>query len=174
LLGAARMRYGSAARVADLLGIFPQIARGEIRRPHLPAGAARVELGLVELDVERALVGVDVDDVAVADERNRAADGRLGPDMADAEAARCAGKPSVRNGADLAAHALAVQGRSGGQHFPHARPAFGALVADHQHVAFPVLTRLDGFETRFFVVETPSRTGEPEVLQAGDLYDRAL
>src|SRR5215467_5631443 len=55
LLGATRMGHGTAARVADLLGVLPQIARGEIRLPRLPGGAPLVELGLGELDVERAL-----------------------------------------------------------------------------------------------------------------------
>src|SRR5262245_9694783 len=88
LLGATRVRHGTAARIADLLGVFPQITRGEIHLARRPGGAALVELGLVELNLERALLGVDRDDVAVAQQPDRAAHGRFRPDMANAESAR--------------------------------------------------------------------------------------
>src|SRR4051812_42586858 len=93
LLGATRMRHRTAAGGADLLGVFPQISRGEIRLARLPAGGALVELGLAELDLERALLGVDRDHVAVAQQPDRTAHRRFRPDMTNAEAARCARKP---------------------------------------------------------------------------------
>src|SRR5262249_937602 len=55
--GAAGMGHGAATRGPDLLGVFPQIARGAIRLSRRPAGTALVELGLVEPDVERAIDG---------------------------------------------------------------------------------------------------------------------
>src|SRR5580658_322745 len=157
LRGAARVRDRPAQRRTDLLGVFPQISGREIRLARRPAGATPIELGGIELHVERARMGVDLDDVAIAHQRDRPADRRLRPDMADAEAARRAREPPVGNERNLAARALAVKGRGGGQHLAHAGAALGALVADHEHVAFPVLTRLHGLETRFFAIETAGR-----------------
>ena len=82
-----------------------------------------------------------LDDVAVAQQRDRAADRGLGADMADAEAARRAGEPSVGDQRDLAAHALAVERGGGRQHLTHAGAALGTLIANDEHVAFLVLAR---------------------------------
>ena len=85
-------------------------------RARLPAPGAVRELGRGELDVERAGLGVDVDDVAVLEQADRAADRRLGADMADAEAARGAREAAVGDQRHLVAHALAVDA-------PRSRPA---------------------------------------------------
>src|ERR1700704_597379 len=174
LCRAARMGHRTATRGADLLGIFPQISRSEVGLFRLPAFTALVELGLGELDVERAFVGVDLDDVTVAQQRDRSADRCFRPDMADAKAARRAGKSAVGDERDLAAHALAVQCRGRRQHLAHPGTALGALVADDQHVAFLVLTCLHGLKTRFLAVETARRPGELHVLHTGHFDDRAL
>ena len=72
---------------------YPEVKSGLAR---LPCLGARLELSLRELDVERALHGIDGDDVAVAHMRDRAADGGLRTHMADAEAAgRSEKRPSV-------------------------------------------------------------------------------
>jgi hypothetical protein len=71
-------------------------------------------------------LGVDLDDVAVLQQRDRAADRRLRPDMADAEAAGRAGEAAVGDQRDLAAHALAVERRRGRQHLAHAGAALAA------------------------------------------------
>src|SRR5262245_41034963 len=55
LLGATRMRHGTAARRADLLGIFPKVPRAEIRLARLPAGAPRSEEHTSELQSLRHL-----------------------------------------------------------------------------------------------------------------------
>ena len=57
-----------------------------LERLRLPRLAALRELGIRKLDVDRALHGVDDDDVAFAQESDRSAIGRFGADMADAEA----------------------------------------------------------------------------------------
>ena len=94
--------------------------------------------------------------------------------MSDAEAARRAGETSVGDEGDLAAHALAVERGGRRQHLPHAGAALGALIADHEHVAFPVLAFLDGFEAGFFAVETTRRTGKFQLTHAGNLNDGTL
>src|SRR5712691_5839653 len=125
----AGMGDGTATRGAHLLGVFPQIARGELGLFRLPGLTALVELGLAQPDGERALLRVELDDVAVLEVRDRTAHRRFRPDMADAEAACCAGEASVRDEGDLAAHPLAVERGGRGQHLPHAGAALGALVA---------------------------------------------
>ena len=63
--------------------------------------------------------------------------------MADTKAAGCAGEPAVRDQHHLVAHALAVKGRGGRQHFAHAGPALGTFIADHQNLAFLVIAVRD-------------------------------
>src|SRR5580693_53817 len=175
LLGTtARMGHRAIARRSDLLGVFPQIARRVFLGARPPGFGAGGELGVAQLDVERSLFGIELDDVAVADEPDRAAHGSLGADMADAEAAGRAGEPAVRDQRDLAAHALAVERSGGRQHLTHAGTAFRALVTDDQHVAFPVRPVLDGFEASFLAIEAARRPGETQARHAGNLNDGAV
>src|SRR6201986_2071962 len=115
----------------DLLGIFPQCSRCMIGLSWLPFGLTFGQLRVGQLYVKCSHDGVDLDDVAVLQQRDRAADRRLRPDMADAEAARRAGEASVGNQCDFTAHPLPGQGRGGREHFPHAGTAARALIADH-------------------------------------------
>src|SRR3954452_14942585 len=108
----------------------------------LPFSLAFQELRVGQLYVKSPDVSIDFDDVTVAQQADRAADGRLRPDMADAEAARRAGKPAVGDERDLAAHALPGQRRRCRKHFPHPGTAARPLVADHEDLALfigPVL-----------------------------------
>src|ERR1700751_5832356 len=91
----ARMGQCAVARRSNLLGVFPQITGSEFIAARLPLLRAPIELSLAELDVERAAFRIERNDVAVANERNRAAHRRFRTDMADAEAARGAGKPAI-------------------------------------------------------------------------------
>src|ERR1700689_424784 len=175
LLGtAARMGHRAIARRPDLLGVFPQIARPIFLGARLPGFGAGRKLGVAQLDVERALFGIELDDIAIANEPDRAAHGSLRPDMADAETARRAGEPAVGDQRDLAAHALTVEGSGGRQHFTHAGAAFRALVTDDQHVAFPVRPVFDGYEASFLAVEAARRPGETQACHAGNLNDGAF
>ena len=115
------------------------------------------------------------DDVAVLEQRDRPADGRLGADVADAEAARGAGEAAVGDQRDLVAHALAVERRRGRQHLAHAGAALGALVADDEDVAVLVVagprrrrsspprsrTRAPGRGTAASSCRRPSRSRRP-------------
>src|SRR5215469_6564425 len=105
----ARMGQRAVTRRSDLLGVFPQITGSELASARLPFFRAPIKLSLAELDVERAALGIERDDVAVANERDRPADCRLRTDMADAETARGAGKAAIGNQRDLAAHALSIK-----------------------------------------------------------------
>src|SRR6185369_7636610 len=84
----AGMRGGAGERRADGLGVAPQRARGVHGLARLPFPLARGELGLGKLHADRAFDGIDRDDVAVLQQRDRAAQRGFGADMADAEAAR--------------------------------------------------------------------------------------
>src|ERR1700682_128514 len=175
LLGtAARVGHRAVARRSHLLGVFPQIARCVFFGARLPGFGAGSKLGVAELDVERALLGIELDDVAVANEPDRAAHGGLGAHMADAKAAGSAGETAVGDQRDLAAHALTVERSGGRQHFTHARAAFRTLVTDDQHVAFPVRPVLDGFEASFLAVEAARRPAETQACHAGNLNDGAV
>src|SRR5713226_2905093 len=133
-LGGAGMGYRAVLGVADGLGVAPEGAGLVVVLARLPVLAAGRQLGVAERDRDGALIRVDGDDVAVAQQRDRAADRRLGPDMADAEAARRAGEAAVGDQRDLAAGALAVERRRGRQHLAHAGPAARPLVADDEDV----------------------------------------
>src|SRR5580658_2339651 len=175
LLGtAARMGHRAIARRPDLLGVFPQIARRIFLGARLPGFGAGGKLGVAQLDVEGALLGIELDDVAVANEPDRAAHGGLRPDMADAKTARRAGETAVGDQRDLAAHALTVERSGGRQHLTHAGAAFRALITDDQHVAFPVRPVLDGFEASFLAVEATRRPAETQARHAGNLNDGAV
>src|SRR4051794_16096394 len=78
LLGSpARMGDGAMQRIADLLGVFPDVTGLDIVLVRLPSLAALVELGRRHLHIDGAGLSVDLDDVAVADQRDRTADRSL-------------------------------------------------------------------------------------------------
>src|SRR5262249_60190107 len=122
---------------------------------------------------EGAPAGMSADAVAVANKCNRPPARRFGTDMADAKAARGAGKAAIGNQRDLGAHALSIKSSGGRQHFAHARSAFGALVADHQHVAFLILPVLHRFEAGFLAVKATGRTRKLQTLHASHFHHPA-
>ena len=169
---AARMRHGAEMRRPDELRVFPQRAGIVVGPARLPGGAARGDLRLRHQHVDAARPGVDDDPVAVLQQRDRPADGRFRPDMADAEAARRAGEPPIGDQRHLLAHALAVDRRGGGQHLAHAGAALRALVADDDDVAGLVGARIDRGEGFLLAVEAQRGALEAQGLHAGDLHDR--
>ena len=98
-----------------------------------------------------------------------------GPDVADHHAPRRAGEASIGDERHLLAHALAVDQRGDAEHLAHARPAPRALVADHQHLAVPVLrASRTAAEARLLALEDARAALEHQRLQAGDLDQRAV
>src|SRR5262249_31313797 len=175
LLGrSARMGDGAVDCRPDLLGVLPQITGGELPLARFPILAPPLQLLCGELHIQRAFFRIDLDDVAVAQQPDRAAYGGLGSDVADAKPARRAREAPVGDERDFAVGALAVERRGGGEHLAHAGAAARSLVADHQHVALAVLPPGDRGETRLFPVEAARRPGELERLHAGDFHDRTL
>src|SRR5436190_4194470 len=95
-LGAhARVGHRALLGVADALGVFPQRARLIAVLARRPGAAALGQLGVAERDIDRPGDRVDRDPVAVAQQRDRPADRRLGPNMADTETVRRPREPSV-------------------------------------------------------------------------------
>src|SRR5213592_1131864 len=70
----AGMGDRALARRSHLLGVFPQISRGEFGSPGPPGLRPCLEFSLAEFDLEGTLYRVHGDDVAVAQKGNRAAD----------------------------------------------------------------------------------------------------
>src|SRR6185312_1176556 len=149
----AGMRHRPVTRLTDLLGVFPQRAGTEMCLARLPLGLALGELLGADVAVDRALVGVDGDDVAVAQKPDRTADRRFRADMADAEPARRAGETAIGDERDLVAHALAIERRGRREHLAHAGAAARSLIADDENLAFLVGLLAHGLEAGFLAVE---------------------
>src|SRR5689334_23374271 len=92
LVRAARMGYCPSDRWSNLLSILPKRTRRVVSRASAPFGLALSQLSVTQFYVKGTGVGVDLDDVAVLEQPDRAANGRLRADMADAEAAGGAGE----------------------------------------------------------------------------------
>src|ERR1700722_11858054 len=88
LVRPAGMGNGTRHSRSDLLGILPQRARRMVSRARPPFGLALGQFRLGQLYVKCPDGGVDLDDVTVAQQCDRPADGCLRSDMADTEATR--------------------------------------------------------------------------------------
>src|SRR5262245_1575271 len=103
-----RMRHRPLPRRPDILRVTPQRASLIIipaRRPRLAALGEHVGWNI---EVDRPRLGVDPDEIAILDQRDRSALGRFRPDMADAKASRRARETPIGDERDLLAHPLAV------------------------------------------------------------------
>ena len=147
-------------RACDHGRVSCEPAARELRRGRAPRFGASGQLCRRDLDVERPLGEVDRDDVAVAQQADRSALGRLGRHVADAESARSAREPSVgdeRNGfADR--HAFEKAGER--QHLAHAGPTSRSFVAHDDDISFVQQPFHRGRCRRFLAVEHPRRTTE--------------
>ncbi len=168
------MGHRAFDRGPHLLGVFPQITGSEFALACLPLALALGELFGGKLHVERTLHRIDLDDVAVADEADRAAGCRFRSHMADAEAAGRTGETSVGDQRNFFTGALAVERGRRRKHFAHAGAATRSFVADHQHFALFVLAMLDCIEAGLLAVEAARRAAELQRLHAGDFHDRAI
>src|SRR5205807_8685442 len=128
LLFGSRMGDRSSLGIADLLRVSPQCSGLIIGFARLPGAAAFIQLGVAELDSDPSRLGIDGNDVAIAQQRDRTADRRLRAYMADAEAAGAAGEATISDQRHVVAYALPVEGSGGREHLAHARPAARSLV----------------------------------------------
>src|SRR4029077_17467703 len=97
--------------ITDGLRIAPQATRLMIVAARLPQPPALGELRIAQRQIDRALLRIDRDHVAVEDQADRSADRRLRPDMADAEAVCGAREAAIGHKSHLVTDTLAVEGR---------------------------------------------------------------
>src|SRR5690606_38745310 len=91
----ASVGHGADRRARYELGVLRQHAGSVARRSRLPRGPAALELGVLDLEPDQVLVGVDRDEVTLLHQGDRPAHGRLGRDVPDDEAVRAAGEAPV-------------------------------------------------------------------------------
>src|SRR5262249_52094387 len=68
---ASRMGDGALLGIAHRLGVAPERPRLVVMAARLPGLAALGQFGLAEIDLERALLGVEADDVTVLQQADR-------------------------------------------------------------------------------------------------------
>src|SRR5579863_2399347 len=107
-----------------------------VSRARPPFGLALGEFCVSQFYVKGPGDSVDLDSVTIAQQCDRAADGRFRPDMADAESAGGARKAAVGDQGDLAARSLTRQRCRRRKHFTHSRTAARPLVTDDDDLAF--------------------------------------
>ena len=117
---------------------------------------------------------VESNAVTVGDEGDRSGVDGLRSDMAHAQAGGAAGEPAVGQQQHVLAQSGALDRTGDGQHLAHARPTFGALIADHHHVAFGDRAVLEGVHGRPLPIENPCGALEHVRVEAGRLDHRAL
>src|SRR3954453_22693100 len=94
----------------------------------LPVAPPLFQLRVGKLHIQRTVLSIQLDDVPIMEESDRAARRRFRAHMPDAEAARGAGEASIGDERHLVAHALPVERSGGGEHLAHAGAAARALV----------------------------------------------
>ena len=105
------------------------------RRWVLDAGEPRGDLLVRQLDVQAVRLGIDLDHVAVAKDRERAAVGRLRRDVPDRDPLCAAAEAAVGEKGHLVGEPGADDRRGEVRHLRHPRPALRALVAQDDDVA---------------------------------------
>src|SRR5262245_14995340 len=93
---------------AHKLCVFPDSPAVVIRLARLPGGTACCPFGIGQHHVDGALLCIDHNPVAVAQQRDWSADGRLGSDMPDAKAARGPGEAPIGDQSHVLALGLAL------------------------------------------------------------------
>src|SRR3546814_5731885 len=89
------MRDGAVLSGSHRLGVTPERSGLIVGLARLPMLAALGQFSLAQFHVERSRDGVDLDDIAIAQQGDRPAHRRLRTDMADAEAAGRAREAAV-------------------------------------------------------------------------------
>src|SRR3982751_1337014 len=168
------MHHRAAASIANRLRIAPENAGSVGAGFWLPALTTLRKLLLGEFCIDCPSHSIDGDDVAIAKQRNRAADGGLGSDVSDAKASRTAGEATVRDQRDFFAHTLAIERTRGLQHFAHSRPTTRAFVADDEDVTLLVPPGQHGVQAIFLTIEHLGGPSKRQSLQPRNLRDGSL
>ena len=131
--GPQEIEIAALVGLADVLGEHRAVAARIFRRRRLPGGLAAGQFLVADVQMDAALVDVDLDLVAGLHEGERAADEAFRRDMQDAGAVAGAAHAAVGD-ADHVAHALPQQPLGDRQHAPfrHAGAALRAGVLQHQ------------------------------------------
>src|SRR5207248_5845248 len=131
-------------------------------------------LGFAQLNIELAVVDIDLDEVAVPKCGDRSTPRGLGCHMADHEPVGRPGEAAVGNERDRITQAFPDQGAGHAEHLAHPGAADGALVANHDNVARLDLPGAHRLKRRLLAVEDARRTTMEEPLMAGELYHAAF
>src|SRR6266550_3444313 len=136
---------------------------------------ARAQLRGGEVDIQSALRQIDTDYVTITYESDGTALGRLGRDVADAQPASSARKPSVGDERHLGADWHSLEHARQRQHLAHTRPATRTLATHHDHFTGADIVDTHGRDRRLFALEHPGRTAEGVVvmLDGADFDHRA-
>ena len=103
--GLKKIEIAALVGLPDMFGIKRPIAARIFRGGLLPRRLAARHFGIADVEVDAALVDVDLDLVAGLHEGERTADEAFRRDVQDAGAVACAAHARIRN-ADHVAHAL--------------------------------------------------------------------
>src|ERR1019366_5064280 len=128
-------------------GYFALALRVPAVGPSIHCGAATLELGSIDQELDAAGRDVDEDAVALLDQRDGPALGRLGRRVTDAEPGGAAAEAAVGDEGARRAEPFALEERRRVEHLLHAGPAAGTLVGDDDHAAGrrePTLLGRDG------------------------------
>ncbi len=168
------MRHSPEIRGADERGVLFERAGERLACRGPPGFPAFRHFRLGDFEREPAGFCIDDDAIAVPDQRQRSADPCFRRDIADHHAAGGAGEAAIGEQRDLLAHALPVDQRGHRKHLAHARPALGTFVANHQHFALRIRARRNHGGAVFLAVEHARPAAELQVLESGDLDERAI
>src|SRR6266542_4810470 len=92
---ARRAKHRSGCGVSDHSAVAGEPAARELGRPRRELRAARAQLAVTQLYVQAAAWQIDVDNVTVAQQRDRAAFRGFGGDMTDTQSARSSGEAAI-------------------------------------------------------------------------------
>ncbi len=109
---------------------------------------------------------VDLDRIARLEKADRPARRRLGADVPDAGPCRAARETAIGNQGNLVVEPDALDGRGGGEHLLHPRPAARPFIANHHHVARFHLPGDDPGVGVRLRLEDDRRAGMPEHFRA--------
>ncbi len=154
---------------ADCSGEFGQDSFRVSRWERLPVFPSFRQNLIGDVDGEFKFLGIDGDLVAILHQPDDSAFARFGADVTDHEALRGSAKAAIGEESDVVAEALPYDRGGDAEHFAHAGAAFGALVADDDHVTFFDLAGLDGGHRVLLGIVNLGRAGVGEFLDSSGL-----